>query len=112
MAEKPEEKKKKPKKSRLGPILNPEDIGIERQVKISASESKTIIVDDKTPDENSQESEKLEEKKKIETGAETNLAEKLESLKKASGQDEIEQVTTEPDGVVRVSALESNLSNY
>ena len=47
--------------------------------------------------------------KKIETGAETNLAEKLESLKKASGQEKIDQVTAEPDGVVDIEVTEVKL---
>ena len=99
------EKKKKPKKSRLGPILNPDDIGVERQVKIAPGETKTIVVDDKTREEQEEnqmekprENEPSESKPKpIETGAESNLTEKLESLKKASGQEAIDQVNNHVD---------------
>ena len=100
---KDEERKKKPKKSRLGPILNPDDIGVERQVKISPEETKTIIVEKETQPEqetndNTKGVEEQEKPKTIDTGATLNLNDKLDALKKASGQDSIDQVTS-PSGV-------------
>ena len=101
-----EERKKKPKKSRLGPILNPDDIDVERQVKISPEETKTIIVKNEEEKETAVENEKVndeineqEKPKIIDTGATVNLNDKLDALKKASGQDSIDQVTS-PSGVL------------
>merc|ERR1739838_1301938 len=99
-----EERKTKSKKSRLGPILNPDDIGVERQVKISPEETKTIIVENEKEDETDVENknEEINEQEKpkiIDTGATLNLNDKLDALKKASGQDSIDQVTS-PSGVL------------
>ena len=86
-----DEKKSKPKKSRLGPIISPDVIGIERNVETKDGTKKIVekvpgkpeekkdLLDDKVAEGNS-------ETKKVDTGANKSIKETLASLKQASGQ--------------------------
>ena len=115
-----DEKKSKPKKSRLGPIISPDVIGIERNVETKDG-TKTIIekIPGK-PEEMKSEAQETEgekmledsESKKVDTGANKSIKETLASLKQASGQpgEDISTNQITPDKAIDVDVHPVNLT--
>ena len=111
-----DEKKSKPKKSRLGPIISPDVIGIERNVETKDGTKKIVEKVPGKPEENKAEdaegkkTSEDSDSKKVDTGANKSIKETLASLKQASGQEDISANQIAADKAIDVVVHPVNLT--